>query len=160
MLVSNNFGWCWCCWSRDQTLSNKGETEHFWKCSLITYTRSPELKDPCLDVPLCLFQKLLFDRHVLQICFKRYAVVSSPNRLWFDYWNVPAQMRPRDVWNWPLLHYPAKIPAHGSTGTLQSTVSARCKEAWKFAHSPATPTVPGNLYSFLRAPETCLPPTP
>ena len=71
MLVSNNFWWCWCCWSRDHTLSNKGETEHFWKCSLITYTHSPGLKDPCLDLPLCLFQKLLFDRHVLQICFKR-----------------------------------------------------------------------------------------
>ena len=79
------------------------------------------------------------------------------NRLWLDYWNVHAQMRPRGVWNWPSLHYHANIFTQGGTCTLQGTVPTKCKGAWKSAHAPATPTVPGNLYSFLRVPETCLP---
>ena len=47
-----------------------------------------DLKDLCLDVPLCLFRNHLgFDRYVLQLFLKRHAVITE----------LPAQVRPGGV---------------------------------------------------------------
>lgn len=48
----------------------------------------------CLDLPLCLYQKLLVLKEMFCTCALREMLWSAPlNRLWSNYRNVPAQRR-------------------------------------------------------------------
>lgn len=85
----------------------------WWECS-DTPTGPWDLKDPCLDLPLRLFQKyLVFDRDVLHLCFERYAMANHPALAW----TWPQERAFADeTWRHPqlpLLPYHAKFSAPG-----------------------------------------------
>ena len=91
MYILKSTGWGLRSWflttSGDDDAAGPGTT--LWVTrEKLTYTRSPELKNPCLDLPVCFKSSCYLTDTFCSYILRDMQWSTLLNRLWLDYWNV------------------------------------------------------------------------